>query len=172
MRFPQRSSPLPARNAPHGSLVSDQAFSVSMRHVRRSESVVVADGHQRGAGWLRGLPAVTVLQELPPQPAESEPDVDRDVSHDNPEEEPQRVPQGWRRTRTAALQLPLTRQSERTDERFGPARSTPAVLRYPPNADRDGSWMTTTATVTDRVVFDDHARNDSEIANFAVLSSA
>ncbi len=51
---------------------------------------------------FRGLPTVTVLQKLPPQPAEPEANIDHDVLDDNTEEEPQRPPQGWRRPRTAA----------------------------------------------------------------------
>jgi len=73
----------------------------------------------KGACHIAGLPAVSVLQELPPQPAESEAGVDHDVADDNPEEEPQRPPQGWRRHWTAAPHWPVTWRSERAGAAFG-----------------------------------------------------
>ena len=46
---------------------------------------------------FRGLPTVTVLQKLPPQPAEPKANIDHDVFDDNTEEKPQRPRQGcWR----------------------------------------------------------------------------
>jgi len=82
----------------------------------------------KGACHIAGLPAVSVLQELPPQPAESEAGVDHDVADDNPEEEPQRPPQGWRRHWTAAPHWPVTWRSERAGAAFGFVRAAPAPL--------------------------------------------
>lgn len=86
----------------------------------------------KGACHIAGLPAVSVLQELPPQPAESEAGVDHDVADDNPEEEPQRPPQGWRRHWTAAPHWPVTWRSERAGGAFGFVRAAPAPLHDTP----------------------------------------